>query len=112
MEQIDIPAKFALRWSELRELAPGASNKLIEWARLAVKAYPPNTLRAWKADWAIYRRFCAATGQLPLPALPEAIAAFVSVCQAENKKPATIRRYLATIARAHLAAGLSSPCAS
>src|SRR5580698_789217 len=29
-----------------------------------------------------------------------------------TKKPATIRRYLATIARAHLAAELLSPCAS
>jgi integrase len=112
MGQIENPSKFALRWSELRELAPGASNKLIEWARLAIKAYPPNTLRAWRSDWAIYRRFCDESGQVPLPALPEAVAAFVSVCQAENKKPATIRRYLATISRAHLAAGLTSPCAS
>jgi hypothetical protein len=31
---------------------------------------------------------------------------------AEVKKPATIRRYLATIARAHSAADLLSPCAS
>jgi integrase len=112
MGQSDIPSKFALRWSELRELAPGASNKLIEWARLAIKAYPPNTLRAWKADWAIYRRFCQESGRLPMPAFAEAVAAFVSFCQEENKKPATIRRYLATISRAHLAAGLTSPCAS
>lgn len=112
MGQTDTPSKFALRWSELRELAPSASNKLIEWARLATKAYPPNTLRAWKADWAIYRRFCERDGLLPLPASPEAVAAFVVACQGENKKPATIRRYLATVARAHLAAGLTSPCAS
>jgi len=112
MGQTDNPTKFALRWSELRELAPGASNKLIEWARLATKAYPPNTLRAWKADWAIYRRFCERGGLLPLPASPEAVAAFVVACQGENKKPATIRRYLATVARAHRAAGLTSPCAS
>jgi integrase len=112
MGQTDNPSKFALRWSELRELAPGASNKLIEWARLATKAYPPNTLRAWKADWAVYRRFCEGGGLLPLPASPEAVAAFVLACQGENKKPATIRRYLATVARAHLAAGLTSPCAS
>jgi integrase len=112
MSQINSPSKFALRWSDLRELTPGASNKLIEWARLAIKAYPPNTLRAWKADWAIYRRFCEASGRLPLPASPEAVAEFVSVCQSEGKKPATIRRYLATISRAHLAASLASPCAS
>jgi integrase len=112
MGQTDNPTKFALRWSELRELAPGASNKLIEWARLATKAYPPNTLRAWKADWAIYRRFCESSGVLPLPASPEVVAAFIAACQGENKKPATIRRYLATVARAHLAAGLASPCAS
>ncbi len=33
-------------------------------------------------------------------------------CLGLGRKPATIRRYLATIARAHMAAGLSSPCAS
>ena len=29
-----------------------------------------------------------------------------------STKPATVRRYVATIARAHLAAGFTSPCAS
>ncbi|MEO9055150.1 MAG: tyrosine-type recombinase/integrase [Steroidobacteraceae bacterium] len=40
------------------------------------------------------------------------IRAFIEDCVAIGKKPATIRRYVATIARAHLAAGLTSPCAS
>jgi hypothetical protein len=37
---------------------------------------------------------------------------FIEHCIVEQKKPATIRRYVATIARAHMAAGLLSPCAS
>jgi len=37
---------------------------------------------------------------------------FIEHCIREAKKPATIRRYVATIARAHIAADLLSPCAS
>jgi hypothetical protein len=40
------------------------------------------------------------------------IRAFIEHCVEICKKPATIRRYVATITRAHLAAGLTSPCAS
>ena len=46
------------------------------------------------------------------PAAPLTLRQFVEHCLAAGKRPATIRRYLATIARAHLAAGLTSPCAS
>jgi integrase len=38
------------------------------------------------------------------------VRAFVIECAAQQKKPATIRRYLATITRAHLAAGGTDPC--
>jgi hypothetical protein len=40
------------------------------------------------------------------------IRAFIEHCVEIYKKPATIRRYVATITPAHLAAGLTSPCAS
>lgn len=40
------------------------------------------------------------------------IRAFIEHCVEICKKPATIRRYVATITPAHLAAGLTSPCAS
>lgn len=79
---------------------------------MAQGAYPANTVRAWRADWRAFIQFCSATGEGPLPASPHTVRAYVQHCMAEVKKPATIRRYLATISRAHLAAELLSPCAS
>jgi integrase len=46
------------------------------------------------------------------PADPKTIRAIIEQCIVEQEKPATIRRYVATIARAHIAAGLLNPCAS
>jgi hypothetical protein len=82
------------------------------WDAMAQGAYPPNTVRAWRADWKAFIQFCAATDASPLPASPHTVRAYVQHCMAALKKPATIRRYLATIARAHLAAQLLSPCAN
>ena len=82
------------------------------WDAMAQGAYPPNTVRAWRADWRSFMLFCAEQGESPLPASAHTVRAYVQHCTAEAKKPATIRRYLATIARAHRAADLLSPCAS
>jgi integrase len=82
------------------------------WDAMAQGAYPPNTVRAWRADWKAFIQFCFATGESPLPASPRTVRAYVQHCMAQEKRPATIRRYLATIARAHLAAELLSPCTS
>jgi hypothetical protein len=79
---------------------------------MAQGAYPPNTVRAWRADWRSFTFFCSANGESPLPASPNTVRSYVQYCMAEVKKPATIRRHLATIARAHRAAELLSPCAS
>jgi integrase len=82
------------------------------WDAMAQAAYPPNTVRAWRADWRSFVQFCLVKNEIPLPASPHTVRAYVQHCMAAVKKPATIQRYLATIARAHLAADLLSPCAS
>jgi integrase len=46
---------------------------------------------------------------LPLPASPSTVAAFVEARGEAGKKPATLRRYLATIACAHRAAKILNP---
>jgi integrase len=79
---------------------------------MAQRAYASNTLRAQKADGAIFQAFCEANSLAFFPADPNTIRAFIEDCIDKQKKPATIRRYMATIARAHIAAGLLSPCAS
>jgi site-specific recombinase XerD len=89
-----------------------ALEALRAWDAMALGAYPPNTVRAWRADWRSFVQFCALRNESPLPASPHTVRAYVEHCVEAVKKPATIRRYLATIARAHLAAELLSPCAS
>lgn len=82
------------------------------WESLARGAYSANTRRAWRADTAAFQAFCEQTGRAWFPAQPATVRAYIEACVREAKKPATIRRYVATIARAHAAAGLPSPCAS
>jgi integrase len=72
----------------------------------------PNTLRAQKADGEIFQAFCESRGETYLPADPKTIRVFIEDRVKAGKKPATIKRYVATIARVHLAAGLLNPCSS
>jgi integrase len=85
---------------------------LLEWQAMAEGAYSANTLRAQKADGAIFQAFCESRGEPYLPAEPKTIRAFIENKVKAGKKPATIKRYVATIARVHLAAGLLNPCSS
>lgn len=79
---------------------------------MAKPAYSANTHRAWKADGALFQAFCEQAETQFFPATPQTVRAFVIECQRKARKPATIRRYVATITRAHAAAGLVSPCES
>jgi site-specific recombinase XerD len=85
---------------------------LLEWQAMAEGAYSPNTLRAQKADGALFQVFCERLGESFLPADPKTIRAFIEHETKQGKKPATIKRYVATIARVHLAAQLLNPCSS
>lgn len=93
-------------------LLKGPLAALLEWQAMAEGAYSPNTLRAQKADGAIFQSFCEARGEPHLPADPKTIRSFIETCVEVGKKPATIRRYVATLSRVHVAAGLLSPCSS
>src|SRR3984893_2666611 len=95
-----------------RSLIQGPLTALLEWQAMAEGAYSPNTLRAQKADGAIFQSYCEARGAAYLPADPMTIREFIEDRQREGKKPPTIKRYVATIARAHIAAGLLNPCSS
>jgi integrase len=85
---------------------------LLEWQAMAEGAYSDNTLRAQKADGAIFQAFCERRGESYLPADPKTIRAFIEHEVKAGKKPATVKRYVATIARVHIAAGLLSPSSS
>ena len=95
-----------------RPIIQGPLATLLEWQAMAEGAYSPNTLRAQKADGAIFQSYCEARSVSYLPANPLTIREFIEDRQREGKKPATIKRYVATIARAHIAAVLPSPMSS
>src|ERR1700691_485371 len=102
---------------EPRPIAPqpvreGPLAALLEWQAMAEGAYSANTLRAQKADGAIFQAFCESRSQPYLPADPKTIRAFIDDQVKAGKKPATVKRYAATIARVHIAAGLLNPCSS
>jgi integrase len=115
----DVKSKTAIQASEFdpkppvpQPLLKGPLAALLEWQAMAEGAYSANTLRAQKADGAIFQAFCESRGEPYLPADPRTIRAFIDDCVKAGKKPATIKRYVATIARVHLAAGLLNPCSS
>ena len=84
------------------------AERLTDYARQADGAFAPNTARAVKADTAVFSAWCAEYGLVTLPAASETVAVFIDA-MAEIKKPATVRRYIASIAHLHRAAGLADP---
>ena len=91
------------------EICPTPAERVRVWWKKARRVYPEATLRAWRFDWAAFLAFCRPRGLLPLPASPSTVAAFIGSCGEAGKKPATVRRYLATIACAHRAAKILNP---
>jgi integrase/recombinase XerD len=72
-------------------------------------AYAPNTLRAYRSDWAHFLGFCENAGLTPLPASPETMEAFIAF-EAQHAV-ATVERRLYSIRKAHELAGVTNPCA-
>jgi integrase len=112
MELTQKPAEFEPHPVAPRPVLEGPLAALLEWQAMAEGAYSPNTLRAQKADGAIFQAFCESRGEPYLSAAPKTIRAFIEDRVKAGKKPATIKRYVATISRAHMAAGLLNPCSS
>ena len=87
------------------------AERLEDYARQAEGALSPNTMRAVKADTALFTSWCSERGLGTLPALPDVVAAFIDA-MAADRKPATVRRYCASIAHLHRAAALPDPTKS
>ena len=73
-------------------------------------AFSDSTVRARRADLAVFGSWCAKRAVSSLPADPGTVTAFVDD-MAAVRAPATVRRYVASVTAAHRAAGLSSPAA-
>ena len=113
----DMAARFgALIMSDLVTVGGGADAgalaNLAAYAEQARGAHSANTLRAIKADTTAFAAWCSSAGLVSLPANPDTLARFVDA-MAADKAPATVRRYVASIAHMHRAAGIpANPAAS
>ncbi len=109
----------------------------IDRRRQAALKAPPNTRKAWHHDWQLFRTFASEhsaafrptdidlTSWVPIPAPPELLVAFVDyyspatdeqlevgaplIKASDIRKPATLRRALATVSKAHRIHGLEDP---
>jgi integrase len=86
-----------------------AHANLARYAKDAQGAFAPNTVRALRADTAIFTAWCHAAGVPALPAVSRTVADFIDAMRAASKRPATIRRYVSSIAHLHRAAELPVP---
>jgi len=112
MDVVESPEKSLAPWIGADgTLETVAAERVKTWWGRAQRVYPPNTQKAWRCDWASFMSFCEPSEFCPLPATPETVAAFVAYSRDAGKKPATVRRYLSTIALAHRVAKLVNPCA-
>ena len=67
-----------------------------------------NTVRAVRADLERFVAWCAEQGRSPLPACAATVVAYIEA-MASVRAPATVRRYVSSVATVHRAAGERSP---
>ncbi len=79
-----------------------ADANLVRYADKARGAFAPNTERAIKADTTLFADWCSERGLCSFPSDVDTVTAFVDA-MAEVKAPATVRRYVASIAHQHRA---------
>jgi integrase len=96
----------------LIEVTPGAlvPHADLETARSFAEAEKAAaSRRAYDSDWRIFRAWCAHRDIQPLPASPQAVAAFIATEAQTGRKASTITRRLAAIRYAHKLAGHEPP---
>ena len=96
---IDGPSLTTMQFDQVVPVRP-----LDLCAKAARGALSANTERARRSDFEIFQGWCMERGESALPADPETVAAFVE-SMAETRAPATVSRYVASIAAAHRTAG-------
>lgn len=75
-------------------------------------AHAPSTRKAYRSDFRIFASWCADHGLASLPSTPETVALYIASCVVVRLAPATIARRLASISKAHQAAGFENSPAS
>ncbi|MGI4802959.1 MAG: tyrosine-type recombinase/integrase [Janthinobacterium lividum] len=95
--------------SKLADPVEAVALALAQHAHAARGAYSLNTERALRADVTVFTGWCVAAELGSLPAAPSTVAAFVDAMGAV-RAPATVRRYISSVATFHHAARLPNPC--
>lgn len=78
-----------------------AGKKLTKLLDLIDGAYAPNTIRAFRADFEEFIRFCKKSEAKALPAKPESVAKFIDVVTERGLTSASIRRKIVSIGSVH-----------
>lgn len=102
------PKDHAMVAPSLPPSAPDIAARLAEHARQARDAFADETVRALRNDIRLFSGWCADYGAEPMPAAPNTVAAFVDA-MGEIRAPASVRRYVASVASIHRAAGVADP---
>lgn len=72
-------------------------------------ASSPHSIRALASDLEAFDLWCRKTGRKTLPAVPEAVAAYLDARAGQGAKPASLARYKASIAKIHQLLDLKDP---
>lgn len=91
------------------DLSDAGMASLRHFLEVAQRGLAPATLRAVRADARVFAAWCGARGLSWLPAAPKTVRAFIQDAGA-TRRPATVARYLASIALLHRAAEHRNPC--
>ncbi len=81
---------------------------LAEAQAAARNSIPPNTARAYRADWKDFQKFCARHQLSALPARSESVCAYLAA-RSHIHKVSTIRRRLTVIGKVHGIRGMPNP---
>ena len=81
---------------------------LAEAQAAARNSIPPNTARAYQADWKDFQTFCVRHQLSVLPARPESVCAYLAA-RSRIHKVSTIRRRLTVIGKVHRIRGVANP---
>lgn len=72
-------------------------------------ASSPHSIRALKSDLKAFDLWCRRTNRIALPATPEIVADYLDARAGQGAKPASLGRYIASIAKIHQLLDLKDP---
>ena len=90
------------------ETAPENRDRLAAYLEKASGVHSSHTVRALRADLGRFTSWCAERGLGALPALPSTVVAYIEA-MALARAPATVRRYVSSIAAVHRGTGARNP---